>query len=102
MLAFVIGCGGGGGGGGTTGLTGTTGTTTATTTGTTTGTTTTGTTGTPMGSLPPNVLIYSFLDPNDVTLSNVLVDYISPDGTNNTAYAKASNENTTNGQTAYF
>ncbi|MHB8635288.1 MAG: TolB family protein [Fimbriimonadaceae bacterium] len=99
LLAIVIGCGGGGGGG----LTGTGTTTATTTTGTsTTGTTTTtGTTGAVVGSLPPNVLIYSFIDPNDPTFSNVLVDYISPDGTGNTSYASY-NENTTNSQPAYY
>src|SRR5579862_4344873 len=106
VLAVVIGCGGGGGVGGT-------GTTTATATGTTgatasttTTTSSTGTTGSVTGSLPPNVLIYSFIDPNDATFSHVLVDYISPDGTGNTAYANYTNGNdTTNGpntQPAYF
>jgi len=94
LLTVIIGCGGGGAGGtGTTTATVTSGTagTAGSTTATTAGTSTAGTTGNVSGSLPSDVLIYNFVDPNDPLLQSVLVDYISPDGTGNTSFSTFNN-----------
>jgi len=98
MLVALIGCGGGGaaGGTGTTTATTTTGTTSTSGTGTSssatgTATGTGGTTGNPSGSLPPDVLIYNFVDPNDPLLETVDVDYITPDGFTNKSFTTFNN-----------